>query len=75
MLQIRKKNGETVVVEDSVAVEFVDSLGRLAVAITQSTGGAVNVLTPGDPVFNAYPQKVRERKPWIRAYHLCERKH
>ena len=72
MLQIRKKNGETVAIDESVAVEFVDSLGRLAVAITQSAGGAVNVLTPGDPVFNAYARisgmrasKVSVHEPFV----------
>lgn len=53
MIQIRKRSGEAVAVE-SAAVEFVDSRGRLAAVITQSAGGIVNILTPGDPVFNAY---------------------
>ncbi len=54
MIQIRKRSGETVATDDSVAVEFVDSQGKLAVAITQSPGGTVQILTPGDPIFNAY---------------------
>ncbi len=54
MLQIRKKNGDVVPIDSSVAVEFVDTTGKLAVVITQSPGGSVNIVTPGDPVFNAY---------------------
>lgn len=54
MIQIRKRDGEVITTDNSVAVEFVDSLGKLAVVITQNAGGAVNILTPGDPVFNAY---------------------
>jgi hypothetical protein len=54
MIQIRRRSGEVVATDDSVAVEFVDSLGKLAAVITQNAGGVVNILTPGDPVFNAY---------------------
>lgn len=54
MLQIRKRNGDVTVVDSSVAVEFVDSTGKLAAAITQSSDGTVTILTPGDPVLNGY---------------------
>lgn len=54
MIQIRKRTGEVEAVGDSVAVEFVDAAGKLAVVITQSAGGSVSILTSGDPVLNAY---------------------
>jgi hypothetical protein len=54
MLRLRKRNGEVENLTDSTAVEFVDFSGKLAVVVTQVAGGAVNILTPGDPIFNAY---------------------
>jgi precorrin-6B methylase 1 len=54
VIQIRKRSGEVISTDTSMAVEFVDSLGKLAAVITQSAGGSVSFLTPGDPVFNAY---------------------
>ena len=53
MIQIRHRNGEATLTDDAVAVEFVDSVGKLAAVITQNIG-SINFLTPGDPVFNAY---------------------
>ena len=54
MIRVRQRNGEVVELGSAVAVEFIDTNGKLAAAITQSGGGMVTILTPGDPVFNAY---------------------
>jgi precorrin-6B methylase 1 len=67
VIQIRKRSGEVISTDTSMAVEFVDSLGKLAAVITQSAGGSVSFLTPGDPVFNAYAriQKLQTSKVTI----------
>lgn len=74
MIRVRQRNGEMVELGSAVAVEFVDSTGKLAAAITQSGGGLVTILTPGDPVFNAYanvnkmtPSKVHVHDPFQKA--------
>jgi hypothetical protein len=71
MLRARQRNGEVIEMDSSVAIEFVDATGKLAAVVTQSAGGIVNILTPGDPVFNAYanvnamrPSKVHVHEPF-----------
>lgn len=40
------------------AVEVVDKEGRLAVLITQSPSGSVQITTPGNPAFTAYCRRI-----------------
>lgn len=53
MIRIRKNRHEVQPVNDADAVEIVHE-GRLAMVIIHERGGSVRVMTPGDPLFNAY---------------------
>lgn len=71
MLRIRDKSGNVVPVSAGVAVEFLDENGRLGAVIIQKHDGLVEILTPGDQVFNAYaninklrPAKVHKHEPF-----------
>jgi hypothetical protein len=54
MIQLRHKEGTVTEIDDSRAIEILDTQGRLAVVITQNPNDSVRISTPGDPVFNAY---------------------
>jgi len=54
MIQLRSQDGAVARVTADHAVEYVDSDGRLSVVVVQLRSGSVEILTPGDPVFNAY---------------------
>jgi len=54
MIRIRTSSGDVREVSDAEAVEFVDDAGRLAVVTFTDRSGGVHIVTPNDPVFNAY---------------------
>lgn len=71
-LRTRDKAGNTTPIDGAVAVEFLDSTGRLAAVITQTHDGLVEVVKPGDQVFNAYlhihkmrAAKVVQHEPFV----------
>lgn len=41
-------------VDSAGAIEIVDNDGKIAVVITQSPVGSVQILTPGSPMFKQY---------------------
>jgi len=70
MIRLRKPDGSVTEVDTANAVEMIDAQGRLAVVTIQRSSGQVQILTPGDPVFNAYcrtqklsPSKVTVHEP------------
>lgn len=54
MVRIRQQNGETVDVDETVAVEILGLDKCLAAVIVQDRGGAIHVVFPGEPLFTAY---------------------
>lgn len=54
MVKLRKATGEIIPVTGDCAVEITDVAGNLGLVILQQPGGAIHVLTPGDPLFNAH---------------------
>lgn len=61
-LRVRDRSGKVHEVPEGCSLEFVDERGGLGVAITQQPGGgSIKILTPGDPVFNAYCNLTRQR--------------
>lgn len=71
MIRLRNNDSTTTDIPKSKTVEMLDATGRLALVVSQHPGGAVHILTPGDPVFNAYcnvnklqPSKVHVHEPF-----------
>ena len=61
-LQVRARDGTIHEVPGNCSLEFVDEFKRLAVAVTQSPAGQVMILTPGDPLFDAYCNLTKSQK-------------
>jgi hypothetical protein len=54
MIHIRDTAGKVTPIQEGAVVEFCDSKGRLAAFVMQEPGGAIRVVTPDDPRFNAH---------------------
>jgi hypothetical protein len=54
MVRIRQQSGAVIPVDGRSAIEIVDGSGNLGVVVIQQANGAISILTPGDPLFNAH---------------------
>lgn len=54
MIRVRQQSGKVIPVDDDQAVEILGDDGKLAMVIVTRKKGSIQVLVPGDPLFNGY---------------------
>lgn len=60
-VQLRSANGQVTPIGATHAIEVLDASGNLGLVVVQSPGGAINILTPGDPQFLAHANVTRQK--------------